>query len=156
MSLVEALIIYLSAGAPFGVLVFFSQKNSRAASVVYSLLATIAWPIFGGYRVYRSLYRRRISNSNVVSAFESQADVIRLLERLSVEVPTKDAELFAIAGHPNPWLATNCYVRSRKKVIDSHRERHSREVFESSSPSVSGSSTSQRKSDLQPANSLVT
>ena len=118
MSLVEAIIIYLSAGAPFGVLVFFSKRTSIRAAVSYSLVATIAWPIVGTQRLYRSLARRKDRPQTVGEISE-----IKVLQRLADEVPAETAELFEIAGHPNPWLATNCYARARKKVIGSHIDR---------------------------------
>ena len=52
------------------------------------------------------------------------------------EAPTEPAELFAIAGHPNPWLATNCNARARRKVIGSHLDRLSTRVVETSSSPV--------------------
>ncbi|HQU92582.1 MAG TPA: hypothetical protein PLK77_09810 [Pyrinomonadaceae bacterium] len=118
MSFFEALIIYLSAGAPFGVLVFFSQRTSTRTAVGYSILATAAWPIVAARRLARSLSRREDRKRT-----SSDASPIEVLEDLAHEVPSETLELFEIAGHPNPWLATNCYSRSRKKVILSHIDR---------------------------------
>ncbi len=119
MSFSEALIIYLSAGAPFGALVFFSRRSARALAVFYAIVATFAWPIFGSYRIYRSIVRRKDQSPHVAGEVAS-AD---LLEGLLKEVPVESAEIFEVAGHPNPWLATNCYARSRKKVIQAHIDR---------------------------------
>ena len=122
MSLLEAIIIYLSAGAPFGVLVFFSRRSAPAPlAILNAFLATAGWPIVGTHRLYRGLVRSRDRQQRVDPA-EAPIDVLR---RLSQQVPSEQAELFEIAGHPNPWLATNCYARSRKRVIDSHIERSS-------------------------------
>jgi hypothetical protein len=118
VSLLEAIIIYLSAGAPFGVLVFFSQRSTARIRIVYALLATFAWPIVGGNRLYRSFWRRADRNDTF-----HEAEPLEVLQSLIDEVPVEPAELFEIAGHPNPWLATSCYTRSRKRVIRSHIDR---------------------------------
>ncbi len=133
MPLLEVIIIYLSAGAPFGVLVLFSQKSSPAPiAAIYALLATLTWPIFGTYRLYRGLFRKRSRQIR----FDSDADPLEVLERLSQEVPTGAAELFEIAGHSNPWVATNCYARARKKVIASHIDRISKTSDENAGSSI--------------------
>jgi hypothetical protein len=118
VSFFEALIIYLSAGAPFGVLVFFSQRTSTRTAVGYSILATAAWPIVAARRVARSLSRREDRKRT-----PSDASPLEVLQNLAHEVPSETLELFVIAGHPNPWLATNCYARSRRRVILSHLDR---------------------------------
>ncbi len=134
MSLLEAIIIYLSAGAPFGVLVLFSQKSVPAPMAASNaLLATLAWPIFGTYRLYRGLYRRR----NAQIRADSDVTTLQVLQGLSREIPTDAAELFEIAGHSNPWVATNCYARARKKVIESHIDRISKVSMKSRQPSIS-------------------
>jgi len=157
VSPVEAIIIYLSIGAPFGVLVLFSQRTSKTASVVYASLATAGWPILGTYRLYRSLTRAGSSSrAGAGSVVESQDDLIDLLERLSKQVPTEQAELFAIAGHPNPWMATNCYARARKKVIDSHLDRLATDDFESRSVPHLGDEPLNREVERQAVTSLVT
>ena len=124
MSLFEALIIYLSAGAPFGVLVFFSQRTPPRTAVLYSLIATVAWPIVAAQRVFRSFSIRE-------DRTPTETSLLEVLHGLADEVPGETAELFEIAGHPNPWLATNCYVRSRKKVVRSHIDR-----LEATTPAV--------------------
>ncbi len=117
VSLLEAIIIYLSAGAPFGVLGFFSQKSVAAStSIFYALAATLAWPFFGSYRLYKSISRSTDRNTGSLAG-ESPLET---LKALIIEDPTEASELFEIAGHSNPWLATNCYVRTRRRVIESH------------------------------------
>ena len=83
------------------------------------MAATLGWPIFGSYRIYRAITRRK----NKVPHVDGEVAPADLLQSLLKEVPVESAELFEIAGHPNPWLATNCYTRSRKKVIQSHLDR---------------------------------
>jgi hypothetical protein len=123
MPLLEVLIIYLSAGAPFGVLVLFSRKSSpQPLAVLYALLATLTWPIFGTYRLCRGISRKRERHVR----FDPSSQPLEALEIISRELPTTTAELFEIAGHSNPWVATNCYARARKKVIASHIERLSK------------------------------
>ena len=127
VSLLETVIIYLSAGAPFGVLVLFSQRSTPVPVATFkALLATVAWPVFGTYRLYRGLARQRHRPTRP----DSDVDPLEVLERISKERPTEAAELFSIAGHSNPWIATNCYARSRKKVIESHIDRLSRTSVE--------------------------
>ena len=134
MPLLEALIIYLSAGAPFGVLVLFSQRSAPTPFAAFNaLLATLAWPMFGTYRLYRGIFRKR--DRQVLP--DSGGTPLEVLQRLSREVPHDAAELFDIAGHSNPWVATNCYARARKKVIASHIERISKTSAESHKPSIS-------------------
>lgn len=139
MPFVEAIIIYLSAGAPFGVLVLFSQKSAPAPIAAFNaLLATLAWPMFGTYRLYRGLSRKR-GGQTLSDREGSQLEVLR---RLSREIPSDVAELFDIAGHSNPWVATICYARARKKVIESHIDRVSKAPMESRKPSSSFSNES--------------
>lgn len=134
MSLLEAVIIYLAAGAPFGVLVLFSQRSAATPIAAFNaVLATLAWPMFGTYRLYRGIIRKR--DRQVRSDLEGGP--LEVLQRLSQQVPHDAAELFDIAGHSNPWVATNCYARARKKVIVSHIERISKTPMESRKPSIS-------------------
>lgn len=128
MPLLEALIIYLSAGAPFGVLVLFSQRSASTPIAAFNaLLATLAWPMFGTYRLFRGIFRKR--DRQVRS--DADADSLDVLKRLSLQVPSDVAELFQIAGHSNPWVATNCYARARRKVLESHIDRISTTSVES-------------------------
>jgi hypothetical protein len=129
MSLLDAIIIYLSAGAPFGVLVLFSQKSATARiTVMNAFLAIFVWPISGTYRLYRGLFGHLRSNSD--------GGPLEVLQQLSQEIPTNVAELFDIAGHSNPWVATNCYARARKRVIQSHIDRLSKFPVDSQVPSL--------------------
>jgi len=118
VSLFEALMIYLSAGAPFGVLVFFSQRPPTLSAAAHSVLATVGWPVIAGQRIYRSVVRR-----NDRQQVRGDVSELEVLHGLAKEVPVETAELFEIAGHSNPWLATNCYARSRKNVVRSHIDR---------------------------------
>ncbi|MDI1241613.1 MAG: hypothetical protein PSX80_06795 [bacterium] len=123
MTFLEAIIIYLSVGAPFGVLVFFSRRPvSSATAFLYALTATAAWPVFGTYRLYRGRFRQSPGRSE----YDLDRTPLEVLTRVSREVPVEAAEIFEVAGHSNPWIATNCYARARKRVIDSHIVRLSR------------------------------
>jgi hypothetical protein len=119
VSVLEAIIIYLSAGAPFGALAFFSRKASGLPPLIHSIIATVGWPIIGAQRIYRKV-RRRGDQKLIAAASDEPLEVLR---SLTAEVPIEPADIFNIAGHPNPWLATVCYSRSRKKLIRSHIER---------------------------------
>ena len=136
MSFIEVIIIYLSAGAPFGVLMVFSRRSNSVWTVVfYGLLATLGWPVLGGFRFYRAL--TRATDRRTIG--HSDDEMLEVLTGLSEEVPTEAAEFFEIAGHPNSLLATNCYARARKRVIDSHIERLSK--FRVNEPVSSASTT---------------
>lgn len=119
VSVLEAIIIYLSAGAPFGALEFFSRKASGRSPFLHSIFATVGWPIIGAKRLF--LRAQRYTSHAPLAVRDDQP--LEVLKSLLDEAPVEPAELFEIAGHSNPWIATVCYTRSRNKVICSHIDR---------------------------------
>lgn len=97
VSILDAIVIYLSVGAPFGVLRFFSDHDKRrSTSLLFAALSIVGWP-------YAAL--------KLVAPFVAgQVDP-------TPEISSSPAELFVISGHPHPELASICYRRARRKVI---------------------------------------
>ena len=97
VTVVEAIVVYLSIGAPFGVLQFFTEEvKSPMRIATRSVLAILFWPYFA---ISSSLARRKEWQSEKSS------------------VPDMTA-LFRIAGHSNPQLARICYERGRRKMAE--------------------------------------
>lgn len=101
VSILEAIVIYLSIGAPFGVLRLLSGPGERRSTTI--LLATVSvlvWPYSAIRQLIYSL-NRRLTRFRGDPAQESSPEL----------------SLFAISGHPRPELAAICYRRARRKVV---------------------------------------
>jgi len=143
VSLTEFLIIYLSAGAPFGVLLLSGRRSKLSSeSLIHTILATLFWPYVAISRVFRHYEKslrkttllRRNDPSRVIKTGNirpremgflvtpTELDVIEgyteltaaLKESSSQENKLESAELFKIAGHSNPRLGALCLARSRR------------------------------------------
>lgn len=129
MSIGDLIVVYLSCGAPFGVLVFLS-KHSRPSlrTVGESVLAAVLWPLLAASWTHRRLLMRhrpafRTSRSqgmqgivphSILSEYETLTKALTDLRRGS---GSPSAELFEIAGHSNPKLAAICSERSRNALL---------------------------------------
>jgi hypothetical protein len=101
VSILEALVIYLSVGAPFGVLRFFSGLNEQVwKSWLFAAIAVLLWPWSAIKQVVILL-----------------APASRSWSHAGGEPSLPDPSLFVISGHPHPELAAICYQRARRKVI---------------------------------------
>jgi len=101
VSILDAIVIYLSVGAPFGVLRFFSDRNRRhSAAMLLAAGAVLAWPFFAVRQLF-SLLTKRTSEP---------------LEETG-QGHSPEFSLFVISGHPRPELASVCYRRARRKVL---------------------------------------
>lgn len=150
VSVLEAAIIYLSAGAPFGVLVYFSSRNSSAARTLYlTVLAILFWPVFAAVRLNRSFHpafdRSQLSDSGVdlealrrlVPDLTSGRDLADTLERyirvsedpMQTHRSVQGVELLRIAGHSDPELGARCLMRERSRRLADHREGSARSLL---------------------------
>ena len=133
----DLIVVYLSCGAPFGVLVFLS-KHSRptARTIAESILAAVFWPLLAISWTHRRLLvrhqDRRIDADSAaeISAFAHDPVFIEYetLTRAMNDAMTSPAdpasELFELAGHSNPRLAAICAERTRNALL-SRRQRAS-------------------------------
>lgn len=131
MSLAEFSVVYLSSGAPFGVLVFFSKRsNSRLRSIVASVAAAVFWPLFAiSWSHHRLLQQRQkaghtphpileIADLTHGSLITEYVTLTRALnDARSLDTP-RSSELFEFAGHSNPELAAVCAQRRRDLRLD--------------------------------------
>lgn len=144
MTLLEALIIYLSVGAPFGVLVYFSSRGSTATRILYlTIVATLLWPIFAAGRLRRAFRtdfgKPRLSDSAIglephslhsVPGVLGHRRISAALERyigIAEGMPsdsgrnTPGIELLRIAGHSDPELGARCLMRERTRRLKHHQ-----------------------------------
>ena len=132
MSLVEFLVVYLSSGAPFGVLIFFST-GSRLLPVrlLGSVLAAFLWPFVALSWTHRRLLdiKNRADGDlaqNESPPLEFERDPLiweyftltRALGDSRRPSNDRSAELFGIAGHSNPRLAAICAERRRNALLE--------------------------------------
>jgi hypothetical protein len=129
VSIGDLIVVYLSCGAPFGVLVFLS-KHSRPSlrTVVKSILAAVLWPLLAASWTHRRLLLRHrsplrmprnpetpgIVPHSILSEYET---LTKALTDLGGGFGSPSAELFEIAGHSNPTLAAICSERSRNALL---------------------------------------
>lgn len=114
VTIVEAVIVYLSIGAPFGVLQFFSHQGQRPIAVAAkSLAAMLLWPYFAvSWNLARKKWHKIVRTSG-------KPDMTLLFE---------------IAGHSNPELATLCYERRRRRISELDRSSPAFPVLNEGSP----------------------
>ena len=141
MTIIDAVVIYLSAGAPFGVLVFLGRPaDGYYRSVAYAAIAVLLWPFIAVARIaeaFSKSYRQStfaekpLSDSagerggihngpNLTNGQKEVLDRYLTLKSLADKVPEEPAEFFDIAGHPNPMLATVCNARRRNMIVLKH------------------------------------
>lgn len=144
VTLFDAIVIYLSAGAPFGVLVFLGRQNERYYRTLAGAAIAIGfWPVIAASRLGRTASRylrlRSIPDRDDVSvpvtdvlprSHRELLDRFTALSDLANATPNEPAELFEVAGHPNPMLATVCNARRRHSVVLRHLEEASRCIDE--------------------------
>ncbi|MGD9627833.1 MAG: hypothetical protein AB7V18_01155 [Pyrinomonadaceae bacterium] len=153
MTLLEALIIYLSVGAPFGVLVYFSSRGSTAARILYlTSVATFLWPIFAAGRLRRAFRsdfgKPRLSDSAIrpeplslhsIPGVLGHRRISAALERhigIAEGVPsdrgrnTTGIELLRVAGHSDPELGARCLLRERSRRLKDHQSRSAISLLE--------------------------
>ena len=146
VTFVEALTIYLSAGAPFAVLFLFSAGSKLSpATFVQICIVLLFWPLFGVSRIRRHLKRSiRSKNFELKTNSDSEhgpaADIwsslyghkFSIAERAVMDryseltlalaspghcrTPNSD-EFFEVAGHSNPTVGSACIARSRRAQI---------------------------------------
>ena len=125
----EFFVVYLSSGAPFGVLVFFSRWSpSIVRRIGESVLAALFWPVVALSWTHRRLLLRHRGRQPRPSAVPSptlpQEPVLVeywTLTKALVESRTStakpSAELFEVAGHSNPYVAAVCAQRRRDGLL---------------------------------------
>lgn len=140
MSLAEIIVVYLSTGAPFGVLVFLSRRsNSRLRSIVESSTAAIFWPVLAISWTYRRLLLKlkavsvtyqRLNVPDLLqgAAITEYATLTRALHDAKSPNAEPSAELFQVAGHSNPDLAAVCSQRRRDSQLN-RRQKASAEAL---------------------------
>ena len=145
MSFNEFVIIYLSAGAPFGVLLLFSRRlKFSSATLLQTVLAVVFWPYFAISRFgvhYKRSERKGNSSPRVDSTSKGRAELLwprEIGHRMTAEerdviegyceltgalfeswpeTEFASAELFRIAGHSNPEIGARCLSRQRRKQL---------------------------------------
>ena len=103
MTLVDAIVVYLSIGAPFGVLQTFArERRGILETAAISLLAMLAWPY--------------LAISWSLGFFSGPSIGKQVPEQNQVGYDL--ADLFRISGHSNPNLAKVCYERGRRRISE--------------------------------------
>jgi hypothetical protein len=143
VTIADIIVVYLSCGAPFGVLVFLS-KHARPSvrTMGESLLAAVFWPIVAlSWTHRRLLFRQQTHQRTVPARIESKLLIhhptwaeYETLTRAMLDVSSDRAlptgELFEIAGHSNPQVAAICSERKRNALLDRRRQASSAALLE--------------------------
>lgn len=128
MTFVEFLVVYLSAGAPFGVLVFFSRtpKVLSSTAILRGFGASLIWPLLALSWSHRKLISPKSfipARSAKVDAFDADAVVAEYLTLTRALAESKRSalgsatELFDISGHSDPKLGAICHERRRNSQL---------------------------------------
>lgn len=140
MSIAEFLVVYLSAGAPFGVLVYFSGSSfALPIRLIRAFSFALLWPAVALAWIHRRLLLGRTADRRldglaqptfgsdpVVSEYITLTTAVNDSEDLSGEL---QSELFEIAGHSSPHVAAVCAAR-RRNVLLRHRQHASAAALE--------------------------
>ena len=152
MTWFEALIIYLAAGAPFGVHHFFAIRGEKMLTrIATSLLHFVLWVPFASiaavehfrpHTVVEKLQKEiatlqlDIEKADIgsVSIFEMRRVIeryvgLRFLTHSSITNSEKDdLTIFTLACHPNPELAITCLNRRNRQRIICHQTDAARDL----------------------------
>lgn len=154
MTLVDLLIIYLSIGAPFGVLAFFGQSwSSRRPIAVRTAIAVAFWPILLATRLHKRFSEALADTKNTKSEdFDAEtqniADQIKrslnaaqqtilddyitlTVARNRVQTSPEDGyeEFLNLAGNANASLGSVCLTRRRNKQVLERQIQSQRELI---------------------------
>lgn len=137
MTIADLIVVYLSCGAPFGVLVFLSRHSRPTIrTIAESFLAATFWPLVAVSWIHRRLLLRQQGHRTAYSSLRKRPIFERdplfaeyeTLTRAMLEARTAEsrpsAELFELAGNSNPLLAAVCSERKRNRLLE-HRQRAS-------------------------------
>jgi hypothetical protein len=130
VEIADLIVVYLSCGAPFGVLVFLSKHSRpKIRTTVEAILAAVLWPLIALSWTHRRLLLRNraparplsqgqdVSGVANNSAFTEYETLTRALYDVNRGSGLISSELFAIAGHSNPALGAICSGRSRNALL---------------------------------------
>lgn len=143
MSLFDLIIIYLAAGAPFGVYKVTTLKGSLAPKVVFGLLLQIVlWPAFtlkmlvGGEsgiaeagkeldRLQSEIEQIAFTDGSAAAIFDFRevfARYVGLSQAANIEVASGQvSDIFAIGKAENPTLATAILARRNREKLTFHQ-----------------------------------
>lgn len=134
MTIADLIVVYLSCGAPFGVLVFLSRHSRPTIrTIAQSVLAAIFWPLVAVSWIHRRLLLRQQGQRSTYLPLPKRAIFSQdplfaeyeTLTRAMLDARTAEsclsAELFELAGNANPLLAAVCSERKRNRLLE-HRQ----------------------------------
>ena len=143
MTAAEFIVVYLSSGAPFGVLVFFSRRSPYLIRrIAESVLAALFWPLVAISWLHRRLLlRQRARKQNRPFAnfahgplreplFIEYETLTRALVESRNSTVEPSGELFKVAGHSNPSLAAKCAQRRRDMLLSRRQQASSVALIE--------------------------
>ena len=134
MTIADLIVVYLSCGAPFGVLVFLSRHSRPTIrTIAQSFLAATFWPLVAISWIHRRLLLGQQGRRSTYSPLPKRAIFSQdplfaeyeTLTRAMLDARTAEsslsAELFELAGNANPRLAAVCSERKRNRLLE-HRQ----------------------------------
>jgi hypothetical protein len=151
MTLFELTVIYLAAGAPFGVHHFFKMRGrSMTNRIAGALLHFVLWVPFSVIYLVSLLKKETKDDSSARKLLELQTELEaackdrvpvfearRILERYvglrSLSMPqsieaAKDITIFDLADHPNVALAEICINRRNRERISLHQTNAAQDI----------------------------